>query len=252
MQPDKKFLKLLTNLGLGHKEALTYAALLQTDTVSIRRVAAISGINRGTTYDALKHLIVLGLVSVKKRGARECFTAESPERIHDLIREKRRDLLEASTTAKAVIPGLLSKHRHTGSNPIVRYYEGDEGVVTILKDVLETCRTMDDPCYHTYSSRQLRQYLYRKFPTFTERRIAAGIKVKVIAMGEGGELAAGAERKWLPNTGSADTSSYTLIYGDKVAIISVSNNLVPFGLIVEEQSTANMHRLLFNHLWQYL
>jgi hypothetical protein len=48
---------------------------------------------------------------------------------------------------------------------------------------------MDQPEYYAYSSRPLRQYLYRKFPHFTEQRIAEGIAVKVIAIGEGGDPA---------------------------------------------------------------
>ncbi len=37
-------------LGISRAETLTYMALLELETVSIRKIAAHTGINRGTTY----------------------------------------------------------------------------------------------------------------------------------------------------------------------------------------------------------
>jgi len=252
MKFDNKLIDLLLSLDLSRNDALTYAALLQVDTVSIRKIAAYTGINRGTTYEALKRLVTLGLISVKKRGQREYYTAESPDKIYDLIRDKRRDLLDASTAAKAVVPTLISKHAPSAGRPVVRYYEGDDGVVTILKDVLQTCRDMKDPGYYVYSDIRIRMYLYREFPQFTDRRIAEGIKVKVISVGEGGESAQGAERKWLPTAAHDEVSSYVLIYGGKMAVISISSDLTPYGVVIKDSNTAAMQRLIFEQLWSTL
>ncbi|HEV7454556.1 MAG TPA: hypothetical protein VGO07_04835, partial [Candidatus Saccharimonadales bacterium] len=133
------------------------------------------------------------------------------------------------------------------------YYEGDDGVVTILKDVLQTCRDLDNSFYYAYSTSKIRQYLYRKFPQFTDRRIAEGIAVKVIAVGEGGEMATGAERKWLLSEATPTAAtSYTIIYGDKVATISTSNDLTPYGVIIEDAGAAAMQRMIFEQLWKHL
>src|SRR5215831_14991907 len=110
MNNDKStVIDLLTGLGLSPNEAHTYVALLEIDAVSIRKIAAHTGINRGTTYDALKRLVALGLVSVKQRGSREHYMAESPERILDIIRDKRRDLLEVAAAAKKILPDLIAR-----------------------------------------------------------------------------------------------------------------------------------------------
>jgi sugar-specific transcriptional regulator TrmB len=252
MKFDNKLIELLLSLDLSRNDALTYTALLQVDTVSIRKIAAYTGINRGTTYEALKRLVTLGLISVKKRGQREYYTAESPDKIYDLIRDKRRDLLDASTVAKEVVPALLNKHTPNAGRPVVRYYEGDDGVVAILKDVLQTCRDMKDPNYYVYSDSRIRIYLYREFPQFTDRRIAEGIRVKVISVGEGGEQAQGAERKWLPTGNEEEVSSYVLIYGNKMAIISISSDLTPYGVVIKDSNTAAMQRLIFEQLWRTL
>jgi HTH-type transcriptional regulator, sugar sensing transcriptional regulator len=253
MKDDKAdVLTLLMSLGVSRNEAQTYIALLTMESVSIRKVADATGINRGTTYEAIKSLVSQGLVSVRTTGKREYYTAESPEKIYDIIRDKRRDLLDVSNTAKDIIPNLLAEKATSAGRPLVRYYQDDEGVVTILKDVLQTCRKLPKTEYHAYSSSYVSQYLYRKFPAFTERRIAEGILVKVIAVGSGGEIAAVSERKWLANPPIERVSSYTLIYGNKMAVISISKDETPYGVVIEDSGVANMQRLLFDQLWQYL
>jgi sugar-specific transcriptional regulator TrmB len=212
-------------------------------------VAAHTGINRGTTYEALKNLVNIGLVSVKQQGQREQYTAESPDKIFDIIRDKRRDLADASEAAKSIVPDLLARKANEQGRPLVRYYEGDAGIVTILKDVLQTCRDMKRPEYYAYSSQKVRQYLYRRYPQFTDRRIAEDIKVKVIAVGEGGDEAAKSERKWLPNPPQSGISSYTLIYGNKIATIAIATDDTPYGVVIEDAGAAAMQRLLFNQLW---
>jgi sugar-specific transcriptional regulator TrmB len=51
---------LLLRVGLTDQEAKTYLALLELEAVSIRKVADQTGINRGTTYEAIKKLVNAG------------------------------------------------------------------------------------------------------------------------------------------------------------------------------------------------
>lgn len=251
MKDDKLTIQnLLQGLGFSAAEAETYWALLNSETVSIRRVAVQSGINRGTTYEAIKRLVAAGLVHTRRSGAREYYGAESPEKIYDLIRDKRKELWQTQQQAQQLVPELLARKARPQGRPLVRYYEDDEGVVAILKDVLQTCGRLDEPRYYAYSSRSLRKYLYRKFPQFTERRVAEGIAVQVIAVGEGSDTEGLSERKWLPEPAEGETSSYTIIYADKVASISISSDDTPYGVVIEDAGVAAMQRLLFERLWQ--
>ncbi len=257
-----KLITLLEDIEIPRSAAITYAALLESGSVSIRKLANATGINRGTTYDSLKLLVTAGLVSVKGGdGKRDRYTAESPERVHDIIRDKRRDLLEASNIAKEIVPQLLASQGSPGGKPIVRYYEGDEGVAAVLRDVLQTCRQLDEPHYHAYSSAPVRELLYRNFPQFTERRIAEDIGVSVISVGEGGEEAEKSERKWLgadsstagqPAAQDRIISSYTIIYGNKVATISIAQDDTPYGVVIEDAGAAAMQRQVFAHVWRTL
>ena len=253
MQTDKLTVqRLLQEIGFPESDAETYWALLNLDSVSIRKVSAQSGINRGTTYEAIKRLIAAGLVSTRRVGEREYFSAESPEKIYDILRDKRKELWRAQQDAQALIPELLARKARPAGRPLVKYYEDDEGIVTILKDVLQTCGQLVHPEYCAYSSRPLRKYIYRKFPEFTEKRISEGITVNVIAVGEGSDTEGLSQRKWIPEPTDGSTSSYTLIYGDKVASISLSSNETPYGVVIEDAGMAVMQRLLFERLWNTL
>lgn len=246
---DKLSTELLQGIGLSEAESVTYLAMLQADSVSIRKVAEKTGINRGTTHDILKKLLAKGLVSSRTTGTREYYSAESPEKIFEIIKDQRKDLLRAQRLADSVVPELMTKKAQPKGRPLVRYYEDDEGVAAILRDVLQTCRQLDNPEYCVYSSRSLRHYIYRKFPNFTDRRIAEGIFVRVLAVGQGGDPAVDAERKWLPNTDHELSSSYTIIYGNKLAQISISDDFTPYGVVIEDEGVAEMQRILFERLW---
>ncbi len=66
-------LESLHHLGLNEREISVYRALLRLGPASIRDVAAESGINRGSTYETLKHLATKGVVNYFPRGKRRNF-----------------------------------------------------------------------------------------------------------------------------------------------------------------------------------
>lgn len=243
---------LLVKLGLSKNEAKIYLALLKQGPTSIRKIAEVTKINRGTTYEAIKNLITLGLVSFKVVGARSKYTAESPSKINQLIIEKQNELNSLKESAEHLVPTLLAFSQPSAEAPKVRFYEDDEGIANILQDVLTTVVKLDPKEYYVYSSRSLRQYLYRQFPNFTSQRIKSNIFAKVIAIGTGDDPVELAERKLLKDSSEEISSSYNIIYGNKVALISVSKDLTPYGVVIEETGVAAMQRLVFDRLWAAL
>jgi hypothetical protein len=92
--------------------------------------------------------------------------------------------------------------------------------------------------------------LYRKFPDFTTKRIKANIFVKVIAIGDDhSEPAEKSDRQRLPSLAEDSCSSYVIIYESKVAMMSITNSQIPYGVVIEDKGLAAMQRLLFNNLW---
>lgn len=240
-----------SKLGLNGRDSRVYVALLRDGVSSIRTISDATGINRGSVYESLKDLMAAGLVNFQQNNVNKKYFAEDPSRILDLIKLRREELDEIEASTKKIMPSLLSAAAYTPYANI-KFYEDHEGIAVILRDVLETTSQLEKKQYYSISSKIMRQYLYKKFPNFTKQRIKQNIFVKVIAMGEGGDEAKVSERKWLKADESTQPSSYTLIYGDKVAIIALNDNLNPYGIVIEDAGVVQVQKLIFEQLWQSL
>ncbi len=242
----------LARLGLTARESDIYLALLKLGPASIRDIAAAAGVNRGTTYEILKGLRGKSLVGYFPRGKRRYFCAEPPESLLRLAEERREQIAHAiSSLENEVVPDLkLLKPEFATTN--VHHYEGDEGIEFVLRDILRTVSEQEDRLYRVYSSRLIRKYLYRPLPNFTRMRVQRKIHVNVIAIGEGGEQAPLARRKWIP-AGEQDTAaSYVAIYPPKCAFISLVRADYPAAVILNSDAIALAQKISFDTLWERL
>lgn len=241
----------LSQLGLDKRQVQVYQSLHKLGPASIRDVAAEAGINRGSTYETLKQLVTKGLVSYLPKGRRRVFQAEDPERLLSLAESKQQALTQAMEELRKDIIPALKQARPEFSPGSVHFYEGDEGVELVLRDILKSTARNADKGYAVISTKTLRQHLYRPFPNFTRQRVQEGIRVRVIAVGEGGDDAELAERKWLP-AGEGTDASYIAIYPPKVAMITLADRDYPVVVIIDSAAIASTQQLLFDTLWQLL
>ena len=241
---------ILKRIGLNDKEIKIYLTLLESGPASVRKLAEAVAVNRGTTYDVLKSLLELGLVSYYHKATKQFFVAEDPKRLIEATEVKIKDLSDVKEHLVKIIPELKSLHDKAGTKPVVKYYEGNLGVKTILQDVLEAAFEARPKKYYVFSSASIRPYLYSAYPEFTGQRIKKGIEVEAIAIGQGGEPAKLSKRKWL--TQKEGSPTYILIYADKVAMISVNEEKTPLGLIVEDKALYQTQLQLFRFIWENL
>lgn len=242
----------LNTLGLEERETDIYLALLRLGPVSIRDIASAVNINRGTVYEVLKDLRERSLVSQFPKGKRKYFCAENPEVLLEMAADKEKEIQHARQLLTSEIIPDLATMRSVDSTTQVRHYEGDEGIEFVLRDILRTVDQRPDKLYRVYSSRLIRKYLYRPFPNFTRQRVQKNIYVNVIAIGEGGEEAPFAQRKWI-DTGTEDVAaSYVAIYPPKCAMIYMSKQDYPSVVILESSAIALALKLSFDTLWGLL
>ncbi|MEW6610365.1 MAG: helix-turn-helix domain-containing protein [Patescibacteria group bacterium] len=239
----------LKEFGLSEKEIEVYLTLLKGGAQSVRYIATATKINRGTTYDILKSLIAQRLVSYQHREKHQYFIAEDPEKFAHVVAEKEREITSLREKLSYVVPELKSLYYRAGGKPTVRYYEGVKGLRTILTDVLESVPAEKE--YLIYSTIEVRPYLHAAYPTFTEERVQRGIRVRVIAIGEGGQLKGLDERRWLSSQATG-APTYTILYGTKVALISVTEAREPFGVLIENESISTTQKFIFEWIWENL
>lgn len=238
---------LLKGLDLSDKEISIYSALLPLGTATVRVLAVKTGINRGTVHDILEGLVKKGMVMSEERGTKHRFIVSPPDKILSVIDIKERQILEQKRKITLALPQLMSMYAKQGGRPHVEYHDSDKGIKSILEDVLDTVSQGVSKEYFVYSSKSVRNYLYKLFPDFTKEKIKRKIKTKVIALGEGGDPLnlQMAERKWI----GRDAPAYILIYGHKIALISVAEDMNPFGVLIRDEKLAETHKLLFSELW---
>ncbi|MCO4786474.1 Sugar-specific transcriptional regulator TrmB [Marinomonas gallaica] len=243
--------QVLEQLGLTEREATLYQTLLKLGPASIRDIAEQSGVNRGSAYESLKQLQNKGVVSYFPKGKRRFFMAENPDILLNLAEERKQNIEKTIDSLKHTIIPSLVQSQPTFHHTDVRYYEGDDGIEWVLRDILNVVSQQDHKEYCVFSSKPIRPYLYRPFPTYTKQRVKLGINVKVIALGDGGEEAELSERKWIKTEGSVD-ASYIAIYPPKCAIISLARDNFPSAVVLESNDIAKAQQIIFDTLWRLL
>src|SRR3989338_4120858 len=103
-------LTIFKKLGLNDKETAVYLSLLEHGASSVRNVASLTNLNRGTTYDILKKLQELGLVSFFHKNTKQHFVAEDPEKILKLLSGREEELKKAAGEIKEPKPDFNSLH----------------------------------------------------------------------------------------------------------------------------------------------
>lgn len=240
---------ILKKIGLNDKEIKVYLACLKLGPSSVRKLAKQAEINRGTTYDILKSLQELGLISYYHQDKHQYFIAEDPSKLKDVLEQKQQQLKETKTQIEEIIPQLQLIHDNAGDKPVAKYYEGEGGIKTILQDVLKVCGSGSKE-YYVYSSSTIKKYLYSAYRSFSAERIKTNIKVKSISIGPGGSTVGLDERRWLTKKESAPT--YILIYNNKMAMISVDIDDKPIGVIIEDKNIYQTQKMIFEFVWAKL
>jgi sugar-specific transcriptional regulator TrmB len=236
-------------LDFTDKETAVYLTLLEEGPSSLRRLAAATSLNRGTVYNILKGLMRRGIVRYYKTGRRQHFIAEHPDTLLGEAERQQQQLKVTVEQLKSALPELHSLYNDASDKPKVRYYEGTKGIRNILDDVLKTLKSKKQKSYIAYSSVDMRPFLYKCYPEFTEKRIRAGINVDVISTGPGGRLCGLDRRKWITEDRASNT--YIIVYADRTAYI-VHHKRSSVGVLIESSSIADTHRCLFTALWKRL
>lgn len=119
----------LQELGLSPNEAAIFEALLRHGELSVAEVARRAGAHRRNVYDALQRLLEKGLVHEVLEHKLSRYQAVNPEKLLDIVNEKRERLLQ-------VMPEFQKLFLHTPSQESVLIYRGVEGLKTYMRDIL--------------------------------------------------------------------------------------------------------------------
>jgi len=244
-----KLINELTNIGLSEEEAKVYIAILELGGSFASIIARKAQINRATCYHTLDNLIKKGFISSYTKGKVLWFNAESPDKITQVLTEKL-------DSAKKLVPELLSISNSLSFKPIIRFYEGIEGIKSVFEDLLSS-KEKEILGYTNITS--LGTIFEEYFKSYCKRKIQKGIKTRYLApaTGEGVDIIA----KFYPKNYNRELVEVLLvnrnefyfeneisIYENKVAIISLNPD-EPMALLIESPTFAKSMRSIFNLAW---
>ena len=240
----------LKNAGLGDKEAKVYLAMLELGPAPVLEIAAKAGVNRPTAYLQIESLKKMGLVSTQKKGKKDLYIAESPDQLNSVLSKEEKLIGNRKEELKKILPELESVFNQTGDKPVVRYFEGKEGLKKILNEFLKA----KDKKIYLISSYNL---VYDKMPTdlwsdYSAKRLEKKIFVKAIFSHSGGEARTSDPAKFREirfiDAHKFPFNADVSIFDDKVAISSVISGKLG-GTIVTDKNIADSFMAIFNLLW---
>lgn len=237
-------------LDLSDKDVKVYLTLLEYGATSVRSLAELSDLNRGTTYDILKNLQELGLVTYFHQDTKQRFVAEDPDKLLKLLADQEEELKNSKDRIRQMIPQLKSLQEKGGHKPVTKLYENKEGIKFILDDVLNSLKNEIIKEYYIYSATKASDDINKAYPNFTKERIKRGISVKAVSMAEGGRTYGLDERRWLGT--NEESATFVIIYAGKCAFISQDATGFPVGVIIENRNIYETQLVIFKQLWEKL
>ncbi|MBU1446547.1 hypothetical protein KKD70_04785 [Patescibacteria group bacterium] len=130
-------IKLLRNIGLSEKEAVTYCITLKVGSNPASVIAKNANLNRGTTYFILETLIKKGLISQFEKNQTKYFSAIEPNQLIAYINEKNRDLMHYKDEIIDFLPEFEALKHRAQISPRLKSYTGKVGITKIFNEVLE-------------------------------------------------------------------------------------------------------------------
>lgn len=122
--------KELEKLGLNSRESRVYLALLQIGEATMQEIAAKSGVKRTTVYGIIKSLKEKGLLKIVIGQKKVLYCAQNPKKIEENLKEKQ-------SVLETIMPQLLTLTTVSTKKPFVSYFENEEGINDIYKEILD-------------------------------------------------------------------------------------------------------------------
>lgn len=238
----------LEKIGLSEKEARVYLAALELGHTPVQAISKKARVNRATTYVILDTLIKKGLCSTYQEGKKTRYIAESPQTLGTLFAIKKKEIEEKQKHLEQVLPQLKSIYNVQEGKPVVRFFEGKEGLVTMINELLTEGRTRlvrmvysVDDINKVFTGEERRQA--------RQRRIGKSMKTKVLYTLQEGELQStpDGERIKIPQEEFPITCDVALFDG-KVRIASLGKRLS--GVIVQDPEIYRTLVSIFELAWE--
>lgn len=239
----------LQKIGLSDKESKVYLATLELGQSSVQSISKKAGVNRTTTYVILDSLIKKGLCSTYQQDKKIYYMAESPEILSGLFSIQQKELEEKKKFIERLMPQLRAIYNRQEDKPIVRFFEGKEGLRSMSNELLSSREKFVRMMYSADNVEKVFSAEERKY--MVEGRSKKNISGKVLYTYTKGQLPPskikGNVRIRISEKDFPITADVALFDG-KVRIASMGKKLS--GVIIQDQEIYKTLVSLFELAWE--
>ena len=237
--------KLLKSLGFSDSEAIIYLTSLELGPAPVQDIAKKAGVSRVTTYAVIEDLSARGLMSSVQKGKRRLFTAESPERLVSFVYSR---VNEMQATLKEVESSLQDlKMIQRGEKPVVKFYEGVEGVRAIVE---ELGASVSGKAYEIGNLDEFRKIISeakrKELRRSLDRHKVETRGVYLTSLPNPQHRSSTKARYLSPE--DYDFGGDVVVFGNRIALTSLRGK--PIGILIESTPMADMMRQIFKIVWE--
>lgn len=235
----------LRDLGLTDAEEQLYITLLREGEGTASALAKAAGVDRRLAYDKIEALQEKGLVSYMDTEQKRVYKPTNPERLKELVEDRREDLNELEEKLDTFLPDLMTHFTAEKDDREVRVLQGKDAIKQLFNDQL---READDTIHLMGSPEESEDILEYFLPSWTKQRQEEGIEIRgVFEHRMKGEVGSHPpiETRFLPP--GHDSKVSISIYGEKVGIIFWIQD--PLVIMIEDAEAAASFMSYFDLMW---
>ena len=236
-----ELIQLLEKLNFTNNEAKIYLTLSKMGPSLAGVISKEAGLDRSSTYNALKGLVKKGIVSTIHENKRTIFIPENPKKLLDYLDERKE-------IAKRIIPQIEDRFDKQHELTNVKLYKGFRGLKTVLQDLLDSCDSKSTH-YLMSSEGSFSKLMPSYSKIFKSRKERKKIKSKVLVRSQRNNHKSGkyAEYRSVPSDVVSDATIN--IYKDKITIIIWEEN--PTAIMIKNPTISRTFENYFKYMWKF-
>lgn len=235
--------KLFKSLGFTESEAKIYLISLETGPSPVQDLAKKARVSRVTTYAVIESLMKDGLMSTVQRGKKNLYVAESPERLVSFVHSRVKTMEATLKEIESSIHDLKILQR--GEKPVVKMFEGIQGLRALQDDILKTAPKHIDE----YGNVDTIAAIFTREDLQPFRKELERLKITGRFLYRGAVVHS--PREGVSVKRLTDKMSFNgdiIIYGSKTAFSTFHGKLI--SVIIESDVIADTMRSMFELAWQ--
>jgi sugar-specific transcriptional regulator TrmB len=240
------YVELFKEMGLSEHESAVYFTMVSLGPSPILKIARASGIKRTTIYYVMDSLKEKGLVRVDLKGFKSLYTAESPEKLENILETRKNKL-------KKHLNDLMAIYNKGGGETLIKIYEGLEATESVYNQLLDEIKPGED--YLVIAGMKKAFDMDPEFfKDLQNRRAKLPIKIRILMTDPESEESRDLKKyaqnfnvkaKFLP-AGTKLTTN-TVITPQRVLIHQMEQPIM--AIVIENKSTIKTHQELFEVMW---